>query len=294
MDYATDRKPRLALMGEFSVGKSTLTNLLLGAAPLPTQVTATRLPPVWLRHGTGPAMRLDEVGEPHRMELSELSQISPDTTRLVQLEMESEMLELCDLIDLPGISDPNMPTDLWHSLMEEVDLVVWCTHATQAWRQSEAAAWEAVQKKTVGPNLLLVTQIDKLTSQRDRDRVMARVESETAGLFASRHAISLTQAITAGENEEAWINSGAANFTNDLIDALLSCALSYAGAGPSDEPCRNPTPPDTTRPTEQISAVSPRRVKNRIGERLRTRPITPGFDTPVLRDMGLVPAGERS
>ena len=43
--------PRIALMGEFSAGKSTLTNLLLGSRPLPVKVTATRLPPVWISHG---------------------------------------------------------------------------------------------------------------------------------------------------------------------------------------------------------------------------------------------------
>ena len=40
------RKPVIALMGEFSAGKSTLLNLLVGRNILPTQVTATRMPPV--------------------------------------------------------------------------------------------------------------------------------------------------------------------------------------------------------------------------------------------------------
>ena len=49
------RKPRLAIMGEFSSGKSTLCNLLLGARPLLEKVTATQLPPVWLSYGSAPA-----------------------------------------------------------------------------------------------------------------------------------------------------------------------------------------------------------------------------------------------
>jgi len=39
---ATGRRPRIALMGEFSAGKSTLSNLLLGARPLPEKVTHFR------------------------------------------------------------------------------------------------------------------------------------------------------------------------------------------------------------------------------------------------------------
>ena len=38
------RRPRVALMGEFSAGKSTLSNLLIGKSALPVNVTATQLP----------------------------------------------------------------------------------------------------------------------------------------------------------------------------------------------------------------------------------------------------------
>ena len=43
-----EKRPRVALMGEFSAGKSTLSNLLIGRAALPVNVTATQLPPVWM------------------------------------------------------------------------------------------------------------------------------------------------------------------------------------------------------------------------------------------------------
>ena len=48
---AGQRRPRVCLMGEFSAGKSTLSNLLLGAEALPVNVTATQLPPVWISEG---------------------------------------------------------------------------------------------------------------------------------------------------------------------------------------------------------------------------------------------------
>lgn len=280
------RKLRLALMGEFSSGKSTLSNLLLGTDPLPTRVTATRLPPVWLSHGTSPARRIDSDGYAHELPGGVLDCISPETTRLVQLQMESEMLELCDLIDLPGISDPNMPRDLWHSVMDEVDVVVWCTHATQAWRQSEAAAWQAAMGKTMGRNLLLVTQIDKLTSERDRSRVMARVRAETEGLFEGHYSISLTDAQAAGEDEEKWAASGAAEFTEHLVDILVS---------PVSKPAKTPRPPALEMGTsvelspapEGADAVLPKRVRNRPGERLRTRPVPLASSETVIRELKL-------
>ena len=57
-------KPVIAIMGEFSVGKSTLSNLLIGSNPLPVKVTATQLPPIWLSYGEQDPFRedLDGVG----------------------------------------------------------------------------------------------------------------------------------------------------------------------------------------------------------------------------------------
>ena len=45
------RRPSFALMGEYSAGKSALLNALLGQSLLPTRVTATDLPAVWITHG---------------------------------------------------------------------------------------------------------------------------------------------------------------------------------------------------------------------------------------------------
>ena len=57
--YLTDahgpRRPRIALMGEFSAGKSTLANLMVGSDPVPMQVVATQLPPVWIMHAARPS-----------------------------------------------------------------------------------------------------------------------------------------------------------------------------------------------------------------------------------------------
>ena len=55
--------------------------------------------------------------------------------------MDTEILNLCDIVDMPGISDPNMDADVWRNMLHLADSIIWCTPATQAWRQSEAAVW---------------------------------------------------------------------------------------------------------------------------------------------------------
>jgi hypothetical protein len=218
------RKPRIALMGEFSAGKSTLSNLLIGAAPLPTKVTATQLPPVWISWGDGAPYREDLEGETHPIDIARLSDIDPSETRVIRIFEKSEILEHCDIIDMPGISDPNMASDVWERVIGKADGVIWCTHATQAWRQSEAAVWESLDPKLFETSLLLVTRFDKLHGESDRARVMRRVERETEGLFTARLPISLTEALAAGDDEQLLERSGSARFRNHLLDLIAGLA----------------------------------------------------------------------
>ncbi len=291
-DYGPDtapesRKPCLALMGEFSAGKSTLTNMLLGTAPLPTRVTATRLPPVRISHGDATAYRVDRAGNRHALDEAGLEGTVLEDTSMIRLFLRSDTLELCDLIDFPGISDPNMPVDIWQGALAEVDSVIWCTHATQAWRRSEAAAWAEIAPRTNGNNLLLVTQMDKLRSVRDRARVMARVACEAGNLFAGTYPVSLLQALNAGEDQQAWIDSGAAAFTEHLVEMLLAPHRAPATPVPDGEAAPQS---DLTMATAEV-AVLPRRVRNRPGDRLRTRPVSQGLETEAIR-RAMATAGE--
>lgn len=216
------RKPRIALMGEFSAGKSTLMNLLLGCDPMPVRITATRVPSVWVTHGAKAATRILEDGSCQALEVGELATAPVEGTRLIQLTMDADILELCDLIDIPGISDPNMKHDDWLGLLEDVDCVLWCTHATQAWRQSEAALWEHVAAAVPGPNFLIVTQFDKLRTERDQARVLRRLGSETEAKFAEILPIATLEAMNAGQDEDAWQRSGGAALISQLVQTFLA------------------------------------------------------------------------
>lgn len=209
-------------MGEFSSGKSTLSNILLGGPTLPTQVTATRLPPVYVSYGEPGAHAINLDGSRIEADLTDLSALSPETTASLHVTMKSDTLELCDLLDMPGISDPNMPADTWDAVVGPADHVIWCTHATQAWRQSEAAMWDRIRPATSGVNLLLVTQFDKLRNPRDRARVLTRIAGETAGKFTALYPVCLLDALAAGDDVDLWKASGAHEFMEHLVDILLS------------------------------------------------------------------------
>lgn len=299
-ETSAPRKPRLALMGEFSAGKSTLSNLLLGADPLPVKVTATRLPPIWIAYGDEPACREDMLGNQSPIDIHALESVQLEDTRLIRIYLKSDILRLCDLIDMPGISDPNMASDVWQNVIGEADNVIWCSHATQAWRQSEAAVWETLSDQLHEKSLLLLTRFDKLLTERDRTRVLARVRRETAGLFSDMYPVCLTEALVAGEDRNRWDNSGAGVMVERLIDLLMK----PDGPSHGTYEASDVTPPAKTKPNTQTGVqaavaapaeatgddsntvrVMPSRVRAKSSGGNRVRPLSKANGGAALADL---------
>lgn len=278
-DRPTDpsaRKPRVALMGEFSAGKSTLANLLLGQNSSPVQVTATQLPPVWYQLGTPGARRIGQDGSATPLPADDWSAVSPEDTRMIQAQLDADILQACDLIDLPGTSDPNMAPDFWDAFLPKVDLAIWCTPANQAWRQSEAALWEQVPPQLWTKSLLLITRIDKMQAERDRARVVARVRAEAGALFRDVLPISLTGALAGRDNDDVLEATGAAALVRFLCHALEG----LEPPAPVETPrATAPTPPASrSRPAAPSAGsgteprIVPRRITRSKSQGARSRP----------------------
>lgn len=248
------RKPRIALMGEFSAGKSTLANLLAGGQRLPVQVTATQLPPVWMSYGTAPAYRVDLEGKSIPVSLTRLEDVPIAETAFVRIFEQSETLSQCDIIDMPGISDPNMSATVWQRVLPQADGVIWCTHATQAWRQSESAIWATMTPELKRRSLLLLTRIDKIVVAQDRARVVKRVNKETQGQFSGPClTISLTQALAANGDTAAMAAAGAAQFFDKLAQLVRDICGDLGHLIPAEAP---------TGPAH----VLPRRIRSEMAQ----------------------------
>jgi hypothetical protein len=228
IDVDGPRRPRIALMGEFSAGKSTLANLMVGSDPLPMQVVATQLPPVWISYGASAPETVDLEGRSAACDLARLKDVDPAQTAYIRVFCEEDLLRHCDIIDMPGISDPNMDSVVWERILPLADAVIWCSAASQAWRQSEAAVWDSIDPAIRAHSLLLLTRADMLLTDRDRAKVIRRVESETEGLFAKVLPISLLQARDAGQDSEMWAQSGAEPFVAEFLH-LLECLAEQIG-----------------------------------------------------------------
>ena len=221
------RQPAIVLMGEFSAGKTTLINFLLGEDVLPTRITATQLPPVWISYGPNSAHYVDLEGQKHDIDIQDLATVSVEGVRFIRVFCEAGILKTLSLIDTPGISDPNIPREYSKAAIAQSAGVVWCTHATQAWRESERSAWDALPDRLRENSILLATRSDKL-APANKDRVYARLNRETEDRFKDIVMFSATDAIEAVSSDdpgELWLQSGAP----ELLKSLQNMAVRIFG-----------------------------------------------------------------
>jgi hypothetical protein len=113
-----------------------------------------------------------------------------------------------------------MSPDIWNAVLPQADAVIWCTPATQAWRQSEAAIWDEIDPDVQERSVLLVTRIDKVLSDSDRARLMKRMRRETTGTFRDIFAVDLMSATKDLEAGRRRRDAGGAGSRRDPAQRL--------------------------------------------------------------------------
>ncbi|MEM1267269.1 MAG: dynamin family protein, partial [Pseudomonadota bacterium] len=183
MSGATAEAPRdlptVVVMGEFSAGKSSLINLLLGEQLMPTQITATQSPAYLLGYGSDPrilAVRRD--GGIEEVQTTDPMTLDYRRYEVVRLRRPAPVLKRLMIIDTPGISDPLLPAHALADFADTADMVLWCTLATQAWRESEQSFWREMPSRLKRSSTLVVTKTDLLRAG-DLDRLQTRLAAET-------------------------------------------------------------------------------------------------------------------
>lgn len=235
LDAWFSQRPTFALMGEFSAGKSTLLNLLLGGDVLLTQVTATNMPVVWMTYAETP--RVFALGRDGALEAFDISTLGDEAHKdklLLRLEMPIDILKRIDIIDTPGISDPRLAQGALEFLGPYLDFVVWCSAANQAWRQTERAMWTSMPERLRSQSIMALTRADMLKKPNDLLKVTQRCEKEAGKLFRDICPISTVGGLDAlgpdGKivDQQAWnANHAAALFAYldlSIEAATHSCA----------------------------------------------------------------------
>lgn len=223
---------RLAVVGEFSQGKSTLLNALLGKEIQPVRAIPCSGTLTVLKYGAQRRVvchykdgRKEEIPSDQyqvKAAISEEAALSGFSDELAHSEIEEIIfehpdLELCcngvEIVDSPGLNEHPDRTAITQQLLKDTDAAIFLTNALRPLTQGERDLMQDLRKQLNGgkaaepaDNLfILVNFMDLLRREKDRQDVRQRIERFVQG----------QNPIIEGENRIHFISAQAA------LDAIL-------------------------------------------------------------------------
>jgi GTP-binding protein EngB required for normal cell division len=192
----------LAIMGEFSAGKSSVVNALLGESiaavgALPTTATInlfrrgpTGTARVFHRDGTLSVVAADQI----EMFLSSLDDVAAARIRHVEIERGEERLGDLTIVDTPGLN----ALDAYHErvareFLDTADAVIWVSSATRTITASELRVLDEL--RAGGREVLAVLNKIDVIDAHERDELVAYVREQLAGRVVEVVPVSAERAL---------------------------------------------------------------------------------------------------
>jgi hypothetical protein len=120
--------------------------------------------------------------------------IPPAPMRLIEVGLPLEFLRHVEIIEVRGCPAGHA-SEAASRAFRNVDLAIWCTLATQAWKETEVAAWNRIPLGRRKLALMLVTYKDAIRRPHDVARITARMRQAGSGLFDDVAIVSLHEAL---------------------------------------------------------------------------------------------------
>lgn len=239
-DKSSERLFRVAVVGEFSTGKSALVNALLGEDLLPTALEActavvTRIRCAGENEPPGVSVRFRKSGKRTvpREQLRELLTFESREEDDIPIEAEvvvprgSFLDHGIELIDTPGVNDPDARGEqVTLGFLPQADAIIFITHAARAFKESELTFLrDRVGEPDRDRVLFVINACDILEDAEDFDDLRDRAAKVLAGSYDSPrvHPVSARDGLAACQERdpEAWASCGMYAFATAL-DHLLT------------------------------------------------------------------------
>ena len=220
------RRPCVVLLGDSNAGKTTLANSLLQEAALPTSVMSNTRRPVLLRNG--PTISVTAVtADGLRIQAASAADVQNKAMAYVEVLLPDPSLGVFDLLDTPGSAGAEEVEHILGRLTPHIP--VWCTTATQAWKESERRRWMQQAPRFRRNGILAVTRLDLIADERLIRRLFTRLEGAAGPYF---HAIVGARDVAGRSNDiKAVIQALALNLDErrrQTIGRLCDRILNYS------------------------------------------------------------------
>lgn len=176
--------------------RSRLTSKALARMAMPEKKTPSKIANI-IYNAADPAQRCSPSSAVTANMMSALGIHAPaEATKLIEIGLPHNLLRLVEIIETREF--PSAPPDSPISkTVMPIDLAIWCTLATQAWKESERSEWRRIPPGRRQLALMVVTYKDAVRAPDER-KVLARLRHDSAGFaFNDIVLVSLRDALEA-------------------------------------------------------------------------------------------------
>ena len=196
LDLLNYEPPLVAVVGQFSSGKSSFLNALLKAEILPTGVVPVTAKPTFIKYAPHNfLMALYNDGRQEYLDISELGAFVDQRKALKDVKYlyiyaNNELLKEVSFIDTPGLnSRSNADTKETLQILHSANALIWISLINNAARASELGELELIPSALKAHSLCLLNQKDKLNDDEIK-RVLAHSALTYEKFFSATYAIS--------------------------------------------------------------------------------------------------------
>lgn len=223
--FSLDKNVNIAIVGQFSSGKSSLLNLILGRDCLPTGVVPVTFKPTFLRYAKEYFLRVEfEDGSDVITNIEELALYTDQRNEVKQAKSlhifaPVALLEKITLVDTPGLNANANDTLTTLSELKNIHGAIWLSLIDNAGKKSEEDAIKANLELLGENSICVLNQKDKLNTE-ELNNVLNYAKSVFLKYFDKLIAISCKEAKDKQSYEKS--NFGALlDFLNHLDTANL-------------------------------------------------------------------------
>jgi len=218
--------PLIAVIGQFSSGKSTFLNALLGQDILPSGLTPVTAKAVRLKFAKMPLLSVKFINGSESLlvssDLAELNKLGEQVSSMT-LYAPSEILKEINFIDTPGLNSlRDADTKETKNTLKKVSGAIWLSLANNAAKASELESIKEILKVNDLKAICLINQKDKLNGG-ELESLLKHARQTYGELFEDIIAISSKQALLGITNNDKSLLE-ASNF-NEALKAIKECFL---------------------------------------------------------------------
>lgn len=207
LEKSLDEPISIAVVGQFSSGKSTFLNAIIGRAILPSGITPITSKVCTICYGgtySLEAIYNDGRSATKPLEfLHTLDELENLQIREFVLYAPNPLLRSISLLDTPGFNSQNaIDTDTTNAILSRVDGIIWLSLIDNVGKQSEKDIIESHIKRYLSKSLCVLNQKDRLANDDEVQTSLEYAKSAFSGCFSEIVAISAKNALKAMQMAE--------------------------------------------------------------------------------------------